>query len=62
MRHVLGCKGGNVTSKTTHPPPARFTIEYMTAERFELYLRFPLLGQSIPMALTPFSVDDAVPE
>ena len=44
------------------PPPARVTIEYITAERFELYQRFPILGRSIPVALTRFPVDDSVPE
>ena len=34
----------------------------MTTERVKLYQRFPPLGRSIPVVLTPFTVDDAVPE
>ena len=44
------------------PPPERDTIEWMAAERISLYQRVPYPGRSIPVALTPYPVDNFIPE
>ena len=44
------------------PPPARSTLNRITAERVALYIRAPPLGDSIPVDIEPFAVEDGVPE
>ena len=44
------------------PPPARDTIERITAERVALYSHVPPPGDNIPVAIKPFMVEDSVPE
>ena len=44
------------------PPPARATLERITAERVALYSYVPLLGENIPVTIQPFLVDDLVTE
>ena len=43
-------------------PPARVTIEWITAERVALYSRVPPPGDNISVAIEPFEVKDLVPE
>ena len=43
------------------PPPARATLERITAERVELYSYVPPPGENIPVTVTPSDVDDSVP-
>ena len=44
------------------PPPARATLKRITAERVTLYSRVPPPGDSIPVDIEPFAVEDGVPE
>ena len=44
------------------PPPARATLKRITAERVALYSRFPPPGDSIPVEIEPFEVEDGVPD
>ena len=44
------------------PPPARATLKRVTAERIALYSRVPPPGDSIPITIEPFAVEDGVPE
>ena len=44
------------------PPPARVTLERITAERVALYSYVPPLGENIPISIRPFQVDDSVAE
>ena len=44
------------------PPPARVTLERITAERVALYSYVPPLGGYIPVTIQPFLVDDLEPE
>ena len=41
-------------------PPARFTLERITAERVALYSYVPPPGGNIPFTIQPFLVDDLV--
>ena len=43
-------------------PPARSTLKRVTAERVALYSRIPSPGDSIPVNIEPFVVEDRVPE
>ena len=43
------------------PPPARATLERITAERFDLYSYVPSPGENIPVTVAPAEVDDSVP-
>ena len=43
------------------PPPARATLERITAERVDLYSYVPSPGENIPVTVTPADVDDSVP-
>ena len=47
---------------STPPPPARVTIEKMMLERVALYRQFFLTGRTVPVEVTPFPVDDYIPE
>ena len=44
------------------PPPARATPKRITAERVALYSRVPPPGDSIPVEIEPFDVEDGVPD
>ena len=43
------------------PPPARATLERITAERVDLYSYVPPPGENILVTVTPEDVDDSVP-
>ena len=43
------------------PPPARVTLERITAERKELYRTVPPQGDTIPISVPPSPIDDSVP-
>ena len=43
------------------PPPARVTLERITAERVELHSYVPPPGTNIPISVQLFPVDDSVP-
>ena len=43
------------------PPPARATLERITAERTALYSQIPSLGENIPVTMEPAEIDDSVP-
>ena len=43
------------------PPPARATLERITAEQTELYRRVPPPGENIPVNVKPTNIDDSVP-
>ena len=43
------------------PPPARATLERITAERVDLYSYVPSPGENIPVTVRPVPVDDLVP-
>ena len=43
------------------PPPARATLERITAERFDLYSYVPSPGENTPVTVKPVKVDDSVP-
>ena len=43
------------------PPPARATLKRVTAERTKLYIRVPPPGDTIPVTIEPFVVEDGVP-
>ena len=49
-------------SNDSPPPPARFAIASITAERVDIYQRVPPLGRSIPVSLDPFPVNESVPK
>ena len=42
------------------PPTSRVTINHMIEDRVELYRHVPSPGQSIPVGITPFPVDNSV--
>ena len=41
--------------------PAWVTLEYITAERVDLYRHIPPPGENIPVSVEPFPVEDLVP-
>ena len=43
------------------PPPARDTLERITAERVDLYSYVSSPGEDIPVTVAPAEVDDSVP-
>ena len=43
------------------PPPARATLRRITAEQEKLYSRLPPPGDTIPVTIAPFTVEDGVP-
>ena len=43
------------------PPPTRVTPERITAERVDLYIYVPALGENIPVSVDPFPVDYLIP-
>ena len=54
-------KGWYQATVNRAPPPARVTLERITAERVELYSYNPPLGANIPISMEPLPVDDSVP-
>ena len=43
------------------PPPARDTLERITAERVELYSQVPYPGDNTPVTVKPAEINDSVP-
>ena len=43
------------------PPPDRATLKRVTAERVTLYSRIPPPGNTTPVTIEPFTVEDGVP-
>ena len=43
------------------PPPARATLRRVTAEQEQLYSREPPPGDTIPVTIDPFEVEDGIP-
>ena len=62
-RHGSRCECGKITPSTNPPPPtpARVTIKCMALERVGLYWHVTSLGWTVPVGVTPFHVDDSVP-
>ena len=54
-------KGWYQAAAKRGPPPARATLERITAERTELYSWVPSLGENILVTLEPTLIDDSVP-
>ena len=55
-------KGWYKAAVNRAPPPARVTLERITAERVALYSYIPPPGKNIPISVKPFPVEDSVPE
>ena len=53
-------QGGYKSAVVCAPPPARATLKRITAERVALYSRVPPPGDSIPVDIEPFAVEDGV--
>ena len=53
-------KGWYRAAATRGPPPARATLERITAEQTELYRRVPPPGENIPVNVEPTNIDDSV--
>ena len=54
-------KGWYQAAAKRGPPPARATLERITAERTELDSRVPSPGETIPVTVEPALIDDSVP-
>ena len=54
-------KGWYKTAVNRAPPPARATLEQITAERVDLYSYVSSLGENIPVTIAPGEVVDSVP-
>ena len=54
-------KGWHKAAVNRAPPPARATLERITAERVELYSHVPTPGDNIPVTVNPSDVDDSLP-
>ena len=54
-------KGWYKAAVNRAPPPARATLERITAERVELYHQVPSPGDNIPVTVNPSKIDDSVP-
>ena len=54
-------KGWYKAAVNRAPPPARATLERITAERVDLYSYVSFLGENIPVTVAPTEVDDSVP-
>ena len=57
-RRLKGCYKAAVDRAL---PPARDTLERITAERVDLYSYVPSPGENIPVTVKPVEVDDSVP-
>ena len=51
-------KGWYKAAAKKGPPPARATLERITAEQTELYCRVPPPGENIPVNVDPTNSDD----
>ena len=51
-------KGWYKAAVNRAPPPARATLERITAERVDLYSYVPSPGENIPVTVSPVKVDD----
>ena len=54
-------KGWYKSAVNRAPPPARATLERITAERVDLYIYVSSPGENIPVTVTTAEVDDSVP-
>ena len=54
-------KGWYRAATNRGPPPARDTLERITAERVELYSQVPYPGDNIPVTVKPAEIDNSVP-
>ena len=54
-------KGWYRAAANRGPPPARATVDRITAERVELYSQVPSLGDNIPVTVKPAEIDNSVP-
>ena len=54
-------KGWYKAAAKRGPPPARATLERITAEQTELYRRVPPPGENIPVTVDPTHIEDLVP-
>ena len=54
-------KGWYKAAVNRAPPPARATLERITAERVDLYSYVPSLGENILVTVIPAQVDTSVP-
>ena len=54
-------KGWYRTAANRGPPPARATLERITAERVELYSQVPSLGDNIPVTVKSAEIHNSVP-
>ena len=54
-------KGWYHTAANRGLPPARATLERITAERVELYSQVPSPGDNIPVTVKPSEIDNSVP-
>ena len=54
-------KGWYRAAANRGPPPARATLERITAERVELYSLVPSPGDNIPVNVKLYEIDDSVP-
>ena len=55
-------QGWYKTAVDRAPPPAQARLNWITAERVALYSRVPPPGDSIPLYIEPFAVEDWVPD
>ena len=55
-------KGWYQAAAKRGPPPARATLERITAEQTELYSQVPSPGENIPVTVEPAKIDDSVPK
>ena len=54
-------KGWNQAAAQRGLPPARYTLERLTAVRTEKYSQVPSPGENIPVTVEPAIIDDSVP-
>ena len=54
-------KGWYKAAAKRGPPPARATLERITAEQTELYRQVPPQRENIPVTVDPTHIDDSVP-
>ena len=54
-------KGWYQAAAKRGPPPARATLERITAERTEMYSQVPSPGENILVTVEPAIIDDSVP-
>ena len=54
-------QGWYISAVDHSPSPAQITLEWITAERVELYRAITPLGENTPMSVKPYRIDDSVP-